>query len=209
MAMRTSVAVLVGAVALMVLSAASGSPSSPPLFPSAVAFSDRLHGELGLASPHCDGCRPRGAIAVTSDGGKTWRDVSHGLMGAGVRNIVASKERTFILHAQTDRGVMISRDGGMSWRPAAESDKPEFKSPAFKEWQRVSDKLAVRVNEAGELVQTTDEGKTSSPFMSGWRIPRASSVFITRWGVIASGPGGCYRSTDGDKWTELKLWRDK
>src|SRR5882672_8110673 len=104
---------------------------------------------------------------------------------------------------------MISRDGGLSWRPAAENDKPEFKSLNFKEWQRVSDKLAVRVNEAGELVRTTDDGKTCLPCMNGWRIPRASSVFITPWGVIASGPGGCYRSKDGDKWTELKLWREE
>jgi len=151
-------------------------------------------------------CDSSAKVFLTLDGGRTWRDVSHGLMGAGVQNIVASKERTFIIHAQTDRGVMISRDGGMSWRAAAESDKPEFKSPNFKEWQRVSDKLEVRVNEAGELVQSTDEGKTSSPCMNGWRIPRASSVFITPWGVIASGPGGCYRSKDGDQWTELKLW---
>jgi photosystem II stability/assembly factor-like uncharacterized protein len=73
--MRTSVAVVVAAVALVVLSAASASPSSPRLLPSAVAFSDRLHGELGLASPECGRCRPRGAIAVTSDGGKSWRIV--------------------------------------------------------------------------------------------------------------------------------------
>ena len=75
--MRTGVAVLVAAVALVVLPAASGSRSSSPLLPSAVAFSDRLHGELAFASPHCDGCRPRGAIAVTSDGGKTWHIVRH------------------------------------------------------------------------------------------------------------------------------------
>jgi hypothetical protein len=74
--MRSSVAALVAAVALVVLSTASGSPSHQ-LVPSAVAFRDRLHGELGLASPHCSGCTPSGAIAVTSDGGKTWRVVEH------------------------------------------------------------------------------------------------------------------------------------
>ena len=71
--MRTCVAVLVAAVALIVLSSASGFPSSAALSPSAVAFRDRLHGELGFASPHCNGCEPRGAIAVTSNGGRTWR----------------------------------------------------------------------------------------------------------------------------------------
>ena len=114
-----------------------------------------------------------------------------------------------MIHAKTDRGVILSRDGGMSWRTVQESDKPEFNSHNFKEWLNVSDHLALRVNDSGELLRSTDGGKTSSPCMNGWHIPRASSVFATPWGVLASGPGGCYRSTDGEKWTELKLWRDQ
>ena len=42
--------------------------------------------------------------------------------------------------------------------------------------------------------------------MRGWRIPVARSVFATPSGIIASGPGGCYRTTDGEDWQELKLW---
>jgi hypothetical protein len=53
-----------------------------------------------------------------------------------------------------------------------------------------------------------DGGKTSQPAMNGWRIPRASSLFQTPWGIIASGPGGAYRSTDGQNWEELILWRE-
>jgi len=75
--MRSGVVVLlVSAVALFVLSGAAGSPSSQRLVPSAVVFSDRSHGVLGLASPHCTGCAASGAIAMTSDGGKTWRVVA-------------------------------------------------------------------------------------------------------------------------------------
>jgi photosystem II stability/assembly factor-like uncharacterized protein len=76
--MRSGAAMLVAVVALAVLSTASGarSPHSS-LYPSAVAFGDRLHGELGFTSAHCSGCKPRGAIAVTSDGGKTWSLVRH------------------------------------------------------------------------------------------------------------------------------------
>jgi hypothetical protein len=44
--------------------------------------------------------------------------------------------------------------------------------------------------------------------MKGWRIPRASSVFLTPRGLVASGAGGCYQSVDGENWTELKLWRE-
>lgn len=76
--MRSGVAMLVAVVALVVLSTASGAPSiRSALYPRAVAFSDRLHGELVLASAHCGGCKPRGAIALTSDGGRTWRVVRH------------------------------------------------------------------------------------------------------------------------------------
>ena len=48
-------------------------------------------------------------IFLTRDGGKKWREVSVGLMGASVENIRASTNRTFIVWAKTDRGVMISR----------------------------------------------------------------------------------------------------
>ncbi len=29
---------------------------------------------------------------------------------------------------------------------------------------------------------------------------------MTARGILASGPGGCYQSADGENWTELKLW---
>jgi hypothetical protein len=130
-------------------------------------------------------------------------------MGASVQNIIASNKRTFVIHAKTDREIMLSRDGGMSWRAVAPNDQPEFQPINFKEWIKVSDKLSVRTNEADELVRTSDGGKTSVTCMKCWRIPRASSVFKTPWGIIASGPGGCYRSDDTEQWEELKLWREE
>src|SRR4051794_27104458 len=73
--MRSGLVLLVSAIALSVLSTAAGSPSSQRLVPTAVVFVDRTHGVLGLASPHCSGCAANGAIAMTSDGGKTWHVV--------------------------------------------------------------------------------------------------------------------------------------
>src|SRR5262249_44904181 len=55
-----------------------------------------------------------GRIYMTKDGGKTWDDRSMGLMGARVLNILTSPNRTFVLYAHTDRGLMVTRDGGMS-----------------------------------------------------------------------------------------------
>ena len=51
-----------------------------------------------------------------------------------------------------------------------------------------------------------DGGQTSAPSMKGWRIARATSVFVTPRGILASGPAGCYRSADGESWVELKPW---
>ena len=145
---------------------------------------------------------------MTLNGGKEWCDMSGGLMGASVQNLVASSRRTFVLHAQTDKGVYITRDGGLSWRTASAEDKPEFAKPNHKEWQRVSDKLMLRINEEGELVCSKDGGKNSAPCMEGWRIARANSVFVTQQGIIAGGPGGCYQSKGGERWKELGLWHE-
>jgi photosystem II stability/assembly factor-like uncharacterized protein len=146
---------------------------------------------------------------MTLNGGKDWQEMSSGLMGARVQNFVASAKRTFVLHAETDRGVFLSRDGGMSWRPAAAEDRPTMPKPNFKDWQRLSDRWSVRINDGGELVRSGDSGKTAAAWMIGWRIPRANSFFLTARGLLASGPGGCYLSRDGENWNELKLWREE
>ncbi len=67
-----------------------------------------------------------GRAYMSRDGMKTWTDVSHGLMGAKVKHLSASKSRTFLVWAETDRGIAITRDGGMSWRPS--EDKPTFEN---------------------------------------------------------------------------------
>ena len=149
-----------------------------------------------------------GRFFATRDGGRIWRDMNDGLMGARVQNFVVSTNRTLVLHAQTDKGAYLTRDGGMSWRAVAEDAKPGFSAPDFKRWQKLSDNVAFRINDASELVRSTDGGRTERASMSGWRIPRAYTVFITSQGAIASGPGGCYQSSDGERWTEVKLWRE-
>ncbi|MBI2948789.1 MAG: hypothetical protein HYY23_14210 [Verrucomicrobia bacterium] len=149
-----------------------------------------------------------GGLFMTRNGGKDWRNVSDGLMGARVQNFAASTNRTFVLHALTDKGVFLTRDGGLSWRAMPEDVKPTFSAPDFKRWQIVSERWALRIDDASELVRSTDGGRSEKACMAGWRIPKANSVFITPQGVVAGGPGGCYQSRDGERWTELKLWRE-
>jgi hypothetical protein len=150
-----------------------------------------------------------GRIFMTRDDGRTWRDMGAGLRGAHVQNLLASGQRTFVLQAQTDQGLFLTRDGGMSWRPAPEGEPVKFQTPDFRQWLQISAHRYCRISEDGKLMISRDAGQTSAPGMKGWRIPRATSVFATPRGIIASGPGGCYQSSDGETWTELQLWPEQ
>ena len=149
-----------------------------------------------------------GRLYRTLDGGKSWQNGTTGMMGATVQNITASKSRTHILWAQSNRGTLVTRDGGMSWRAAPPEDQPDFPTHDFRAWLAVGN-VSLRVNDNDELVCSTDGGTTSQLAMQGWRIPRAKSLFNTPWGIVASGPGGVYRSDDGQNWTELKFFREQ
>lgn len=145
----------------------------------------------------------------TLDRGKTWQNVSTGMMGASVKNLAVSDTRTFVLWASTDKGMLVSRDGGLSWRAAPDSDQPKFVESNPREWLKITGDRWLKINDAGELVSSRDEGKTTQAAMSGWRIPRATSLLATPWGIIAAGPGGAYGTTDGKAWQEISLWREQ
>jgi hypothetical protein len=149
-----------------------------------------------------------GAAFATLDHGRSWQSITTGLMGAVVRNLVASKERTFVVWADCDKGLYVTRDGGLSWRPAPPEEAPPFPKYKFGKWLSVTNTVSVRINKESGLERSTDGGKTSAPAMKGWRIPLVRSVFRTPWGVIASGPGGVYRSDDADSWSEMTFWRE-
>jgi hypothetical protein len=120
-----------------------------------------------------------GHAHMTRDGMKTWTDVDYGLAGAKVLRLSASRERTFVVYAETDRGIFVTRDGGMSWR--ASTEKPAFADPE----------------------------KDLPSRLPGWRIPLATWKMTTSRGVIAGGPGGAYLTSDGEHWTELPLWPEQ
>jgi len=148
-----------------------------------------------------------GRIYCTIDGEKTWKNMTAGLQGASVKRIKASPKRTFVLWAKTDRGVFITQDGGMSWR-STDEDIPEFPESDPTKWLPLTDTHQLRINDQRQLVRSDDGGKISELSMQGWRIPAAHSLLKTPRGVIASGPGGTYRTNDGTNWEEMKLWRE-
>jgi hypothetical protein len=87
-----------------------------------------------------------------------------------VLNILTSPNRTFVLYAQTDRGLMVTRDGGMSWRTASAGETAKFPAQNFKEWQGKGNVL-VRVNDKGELLRTTDGGQDCHASHAGVAYP--------------------------------------
>jgi photosystem II stability/assembly factor-like uncharacterized protein len=70
-----------GFVLLAVLASAAAGASAPrvTLVPNAIAFRDARHGLLGTGWLGCNnsayGCKPRGTISMTADGGRTWNVV--------------------------------------------------------------------------------------------------------------------------------------
>ena len=107
-----------------------------------------------------------GTMRGTLDGGASWRDVTADLRGARVQNIVASRDRTFVLHAQTDQGLFITRDGGLSWRPVSNGELVKFQASDFKQWQMISGNLQCRISEEAKLVISRDGGQTSAAAMT-------------------------------------------
>jgi hypothetical protein len=168
-----------------------------------------------------------GRAYMSRDGMKSWTDVSRGLEGAKVQRLVASPTRTFVVWAETDRGVMVTRDGGMSWRAwvdkgtekapekAASDDdvkkpvevKPDFAANDPHAWAKAGE-VELRVDASGKMVRRGGRG-SEVVWMEGWRIPVANWMIATPRGVFAGGPGGAYSTTDGAGWKEVKLWLEE
>ena len=92
-----------------------------------------------------------GRIYLTRDGMKSWQDVSWGLEGrARAEHIRVSDRRTYVLHADTDHGIMLTRDGGMSWRTAPQAENVQFPARDFSEWHKHAG-ATFRIGDKGEL----------------------------------------------------------
>jgi hypothetical protein len=159
-----------------------------------------------------------GRAFMTRDRTKSWTDVSRGLLGAKVKRLAASATRTFVVYADTDRGIAITRDGGMSWGELKgelkndADDKPAFAAPAFvtndvHKWAHAGE-VDLRIDESGKLVRRGGRGSELA-WMQGWKIPVATWMVETPRGIFAGGPGGAYSTSDGAGWKEVKLWRDE
>jgi photosystem II stability/assembly factor-like uncharacterized protein len=88
------------------------------LVPNAVAFFDRRHGVLGTGYQSCEnhGCRAKGTVSVTSDGGRRWRVVLH--TPRPVVSVMRFGDRR-VVYVQYDNGTTLrSGDRGKTWHRA-------------------------------------------------------------------------------------------
>ena len=91
-------------------------PVAPGFWPVSVAFWDEDDGLLAGKVYLCEGCeRSRGAIALTRDGGMTWRVTFSGSTGVDDLRVMTGG---LALATVGDRHTKIvaSRDGGRTWR---------------------------------------------------------------------------------------------
>ncbi len=97
-------------------------PVSPGFWPISVAFWSREHGLLAGRVFECAGCsRSIGAVAVTRDGGRTWRLAYRG--AAQVDDlIVGSDGRAWATVGTRHPRIIASGDGGDSWRVLSGSE---------------------------------------------------------------------------------------
>lgn len=104
-------------------------PPRYALVPNAVAFRDPQHGIMGTGWQSCAGsafgCKPQGAISITSNGGKTWT-----VLFRTPRPVVAVSLQGTREQARFDDGETIgSSDGGLHWAPVVAGYAPVFAGP--------------------------------------------------------------------------------
>jgi photosystem II stability/assembly factor-like uncharacterized protein len=126
--LRQSKEVFVGVAAVLLLGASvvlafAGRSSSAPLrrtalVPNAVTFLDRMHGVLGTGYRYCEnhGCRVKGTVSLTADGGRTWRVVLR--TPRPVVSVIRVGDAR-VVYVQYDDGTTLrSGDGGETWHRA-------------------------------------------------------------------------------------------
>jgi photosystem II stability/assembly factor-like uncharacterized protein len=105
-----------------------------------------------------------GDLQKSVDGGRSWSRV--GPAPEGIIGLAASSKDTDRLYAATQRGLMVSSDGGRRWRPAHEARKP------------------------ATMVHVTRDG-TVYAFIAGTGLIRAEEPNLD-WTMLGNGFGGEY-----------------
>jgi photosystem II stability/assembly factor-like uncharacterized protein len=145
-----------------------------------------------------------GSVLRTSDGGKTWRDVSpRQTDGMALRDIETFGDGRAVVLAigeGEDSRIYRTVDGGRHWRETFRNTEPAafYDCMAF---GRNGSGLALSdpVDGRFQLARTTDRGRTWSPYHPDW-MPTARTgefAFAASGTCLVSGPDGNYWFASG------------
>lgn len=204
--MRSGVVLLASVVALLVLSTASGSGTTIPhaaLYPNAVAFADRLHGELATGYQYSG--HAGGTIEATSDGGQTWHVIRR-----TTRPVIAITYFRGAYYAELSNGRLLSGAPGAStfkshcpgWSGAGYSANI-VESPGAKSWSICVGQGAAGNEEKAVYRDTTRVAYT--PFTGGvasdgipsYGYPQGIAGSVGSFGIIWEWRGTLYVSRNG------------
>ncbi|MBX5449333.1 MAG: hypothetical protein IRZ24_04635 [Thermogemmatispora sp.] len=132
-------------------------------------------------------------VLRSSDGGRTWRNVSFGLQSQEITDLLWLDRLTVL--AATDEGVYRSRDGGRGWRRVLESSEGVVEALT-----RFPSGGVLAVLESGALLQANAEGEGWQPLpaVDGLEGVQPLSLFTSEAGTLLLGTQrGLLRSTDG------------
>jgi photosystem II stability/assembly factor-like uncharacterized protein len=202
---------------LLAVSGAAQARTIRQVVPTSVAFWTRDHGLVGSVA-YGPTARSEGQLAVTRDGGKTWRTTWRGRAVFDVSVVPRTGEAWATIAPRSclecPPDLLRTRDGGRTWHRAARA----YSIPSFPSAQ-VGYALRSRQAHAGPLMRTLDGGRTwrqvPSPCRRGWGgyAWSAAISFVSPshgWIVCAGQPGAgsqakaIYETVDGTaRWRRL------
>lgn len=106
-----------------------------------------------------------GFLYRSLDGGRTWADAWAGLGGARARAVALSPEKMEFVLVATDRGLLLSRDGGLGWTCVQAGD---------------ASALAVEPGIGGRVAALID----GQPWIS---VPRGADYWALSWRAVEFG----------------------
>jgi len=147
----------------------------------------------------------RGLLFRSLDGGQTWADISAGLGGAQVRQVAFYGPRLRFVLVATDRGVLRSDDGALSWRRPA--GLPEGAGAAQVLPAAGPDQPFWAVMDDGSVYRslTLDPGQLGLAWELVAQLPEplrgaAVAVLPGKEPVVCAGRGGRFYAWAGEGW---------